>query len=298
MQESTSQQIIQEPTARVAKYQEMILAYYARVTQTYLKQWGESFHLALFSGAETLREALDATERAIANEGGFCSGMNILDVGCGVGGPALNIAAYSGSHITGIDLVPEHIQIAHQRALKKGLADRTDFVCADGMNIPFADASFDAVYIFDAGCYMPDKPAFYKECARVLRPGGVFLGLDLIVQEGLSAEEEAKYIEPICRYQAIPHLINLGELHQCLTSAGFVVKTIENATELGNVLRNWEIINNHVFKYINGILLKIMPPNIRLLINGGNALLAGAKAGVFMMGYWYAYKPSVGEEVG
>ena len=297
MQESTFQQIIQQPRARIAKYQEIIPAYYNRVTQTYLKQWGESFHLALFSEAETLREALDATERAIANEGGFSPGMKILDVGCGVGGPALNIAEYSGAHITGIDLVPEHIQIARQRALEKGLSDSTDFVCGDGMNMPFVDGSFDAVYIFDTGCYMPDKQPFYKECARVLRPGGLFLGLDLIRREGLSAEEQAKYIEPICRYQAIPYLISLEELHQCLTRADFVVKTIENAGELGNVLRNWEIIDNNFFKYINDVLLKFTPQNIRLLINGGNALLAGAKAEVIIMGHWYGYKANVAEEV-
>ena len=75
--------------------------------------------------------------------------------------------------------------------------------------MPFPDGAFDAVYIFEAGCHMPDKARFYVECARVLRPGGVFLGNDWLQRDGLTASEAAQHIEPICRTFAMRHLATL-----------------------------------------------------------------------------------------
>ena len=44
--------------------------------------------------------------------------------------------------------------------------------------LPFADQSFDAVFTKDAIVHIPDKPPFYREVLRVLRPGGLFVGSD------------------------------------------------------------------------------------------------------------------------
>ena len=197
----------------------MVRAYYDRVTDTYRARWSESFHFAVFKGAEPLEEAMLATEHAIADEGGFRPGMRMLDVGCGVGGPALNIAEHSGALVTGVNIVEKHIAIARERAITRGLANRTEFVVGDGMNLAFADASFDAVYVFEAGCHMPDKGRFYRECARVLRPGGVFLGTEWLKKPGLSAEQETAIIEPICRLFCLPDLISLPELDRFLRDA-------------------------------------------------------------------------------
>ena len=199
MNDTEFQRIAADPQARTANYQRMVVAYFDRVTDTYRRAWGDSFHFALFSGAETLPEAMVATERRLADEGGFRPGMRVLDIGCGVGGPALNIAEHSGAHVTGVNIVPHQVEIARRRAAERGLAERTHFEVADGMSMPFPDGAFDAVYIFEAGCHMPDKARFYVECARVLRPGGVFLGNEWLQRDGLTASEAAQHIEPICR---------------------------------------------------------------------------------------------------
>ncbi len=291
MKDLVTQVIIDNPTVRVTNYKEMVQNYYNLVTDTYRKNWGDSFHFALFTGSEKLHEALVATERMIANKGGFCPGMKILDIGCGIGGPALNIAEYSGAHITGITIVERHIEIARQRAAERGLSERTEFIFADAMKMPFADESFNGIYMFDAGCHMPDKAAFYKECARVLRPGGVFLGNDWMCKDGLTADEEEKYIEPICRYYAVPHLITLDKLGKYLLTAGLEVETLEDLAERGNILRNWEILDNTIIQGIHGIVPWLIPPVLRILTDGGYALLDGVRAGAFLIGHWQARKP-------
>ena len=285
------EQVIRDPAARTTHYQGMVRTYFNRVTDTYRSKWGDSFHFALFKGSETLHEALRATECWIADEGGFRAGIRLLDIGCGVGGPALTIAAHSDAHVTGVSLVEKQVAIARQRAADHGLAGQTRFEVADAMCLPFADGTFDGAYVFDASCHMPDKGRFFKECARVLRPGGIFVGLDWLKKDGLAPQQEAKYIEPICRLHSVPHLCTLPELHRYLTEAGLAVAVVEDASVHGDILRNWELVDTLAVRGIRGLLPWLIPPTLRMLTDGGLALSRGARAGAFLIGHWRARKP-------
>jgi len=270
----------------------MVQAYYDRVTDTYRQKWCDSFHFAIFTGTESLQEAMTATERRIAEEGHFGPEDRVLDIGCGVGGPALNIAEFSGARVTGINIVERHVNIARQQAEARGLSDRTDFQVADAMHMPFADNSFDAAYVFEAGCHMPDKVKFYKECSRVLRPGGVFLGLDWLKKDGLLRDEEAAYIEPVCRLHSVPHLISMNQLREMLTAANLEVDRIEDAAGHGDILRNWELVDTLAIRGVRGLVPWLIPPTLRMLTDGGLALSKAARNGVFLIGHWIAHKPS------
>lgn len=287
--------LVKDPKVRTARYRDLVRAYYDRVTDTYRSRWGESFHFAVFQGAEPLPEALLATERRIADEGGFRAGMKVLDVGCGIGGPALNIAEHSGAHVTGVNIVEHHIEVAKQRAAERGLADKTAFVLMDGMELEFPDNHFDAVYVFEAGCHMPDKPRFYHGCARVLKPGGVFVGMDWLRKDGLSPADEATYIEPICRHFSVPQLISLNELSQYLTDAGLTVEQVEDVTTWGNILRNWELVDSKIVQGLRRFVPWLIPPTERLLADGGTSLSKAARVGAFVIGHWRARKPLPGD---
>ena len=282
--------IINDPVARTTNYASMVRSYYDCVTAIYRLAWGDSYHFALFSGSESLPEALIATERMIVDDGKFRAGLKILDVGCGIGGPALNIAAYSGAHITGLDLVKQHIEIARQKAAELDLEDLVSFVLGDAMNMPFPDGSFDCVYLFESGCHTPDKAIFYKECARVLKAGGLFIGLDWMRREHLTLEAEEEYIEPICRYCALPNMITLTELSSYLKDAGLVPELLEDRSLSGNILRNWEPFDNQLITSIKGFSSESIWPAQRTLKQGGAALRQAAVAGAFIIGYWRAHK--------
>jgi ubiquinone/menaquinone biosynthesis C-methylase UbiE len=291
MEQAEYDRLVADPAARQDRYQEMVRAYFDQVTDTYREKWCDSFHFAVFSGSETLAEAIQATERRIADEAGARQGVRLLDVGCGVGGPALSIAAYSGAHVTGVSIVPRQIEIARQRAAERDLTGQTRFEVADAMDLPFDAETFDAAYVFDASCHMPDKAAFCKQVARVLRPGGRFVGLDWMKKDGLGPADEAKYVEPICRLHGVPHLVSLPEWHYCLAGAGLRVELVEDASERGNILRNWEMVDTLAVKGIRGLLPWLIPPTLRMLTDGGLALARGARAGAFVIGHWIATKP-------
>ena len=110
----------------------------------------------------------------LVDEAGIGPGMRLLDVGCGTGAVAVAIAQRSGAHVTGIDLVPGHVERAKAHAAEQGLDDRTAFVEGDATAMPFTDAAFDCVYAIESAYHAADKTRFYGECARVLRPGGCF----------------------------------------------------------------------------------------------------------------------------
>jgi SAM-dependent methyltransferase len=163
-----------------------VRSHYEALGALYRAAWGDSLHFAVFQADEERAQAVTATERMLADEAGMRSGQSVLDVGCGTGGPAIAIAAYAGVHVTGIDLVPGHVDRAREGAAEQGFGARTEFVEGDATELPFADASFDHVYAIESAYHAGDKARFYSECARVLRPGGSFVGTDWVRGEPAS----------------------------------------------------------------------------------------------------------------
>jgi len=97
---------------------------------------------------------------------------HLLDVGCGIGGPARYMADRFGCRVTGIDLTAEFCDVARHLTQVLGLDDRVAFEQGDALAMPFADASFDGAYSMNVSMNIADKTGFYGELHRVLRPGG------------------------------------------------------------------------------------------------------------------------------
>ena len=107
------------------------------------------------------------------------SGLDVLDVGSGLGAIDVLLAnEYGAKSVVGIDVEAHLIEHATARAQRQGCADRVSFKLVTPGPLPFADASFDAVFTKDAIVHIPDKRAFYQDVLRVLKPGGLFVGSD------------------------------------------------------------------------------------------------------------------------
>lgn len=100
---------------------------------------------------------------------GELRGRHVLDYGCGHGMAAV-VLARAGAHVTAFDLSSDYLAEARQRAEANGV--HVTFVQADGHALPFADASFDAVW-GNAVLHHLDLRVAGRELRRVLRPGGV-----------------------------------------------------------------------------------------------------------------------------
>ncbi len=143
--------------------------------------------------------------------------MAVLDIGCGIGGPARYDAAVFGCRVTGIDLTPEYVDVAAMLTETCGLAGQVDFKCANAVDLPFDDASFDVVWCLNVTMNIEDRAGFYGEVRRVLKPGGKF-GLS---EMGQGPGGDPYYPLSWARDASYSFLATPDELRAGLENAGF-----------------------------------------------------------------------------
>lgn len=112
--------------------------------------------------------------RALARLAELPPGQRVLDLGCGIGGPARTLAAEFACEVTGVDLTAEFVRAAGLLSLRVGMQDQVRFLQGSALEIPVPDASFDVVWSQNVMMNIEDKPHLFAEVRRVLRPGGRF----------------------------------------------------------------------------------------------------------------------------
>lgn len=125
-----------------------------------------------------------AVTRQLATLAGIAVGQRVLDVGSGIGGPARFLAGAYGCSVTGIDLAADYCWLAEALTARVGLEGKVTFRSADALDLPFADDTFDAVWTQHVAMNIADRPRFYREMHRVLRPGGVVPLYDAVAGNG------------------------------------------------------------------------------------------------------------------
>jgi demethylmenaquinone methyltransferase/2-methoxy-6-polyprenyl-1,4-benzoquinol methylase len=105
----------------------------------------------------------------------------VLDVATGTAGVALMLTERTGAEVVGIDLTEQMLREGRQRVDGAGRADRIDLVCGRAEQLPFPDATFDALTFTYLLRYVADPGATVRELARVVRPGGTLSSLEFFV---------------------------------------------------------------------------------------------------------------------
>jgi len=161
---------------RVENYTDVINGYYDGATELYEYGWAKSFHFSRFYKGESFAASLARHEHYLSANMGLKRGMRVLDVGCGVGGPAREIATFSDATIVGLNNNEFQLQRARKYTKKAGLEGQVTFVRGDFMKLAeqFGENSFDAVYAIEATVHAPSFAGVYGEIMKVLKPGGVF----------------------------------------------------------------------------------------------------------------------------
>ncbi|WP_161973708.1 class I SAM-dependent methyltransferase [Hwanghaeella grinnelliae] len=154
-------------------------------------------------------------------------GGHLLDIGCGIGGPARYLADRYGCRVTGIDLTEEFIDVARRLTDLVGMADRVSFELGNALAMPFDDDSFDGAFCMNVSMNIEDKDGFYRETLRVLRPGA-----PLVLSELASGNPAAiEYPTPWADTEAASFLVSVEDTVSGLQAAGFHVENVRDATE-------------------------------------------------------------------
>lgn len=205
-------------------YMDMVNKYYDLATSFYEVGWGESFHFAHRLKTETLRDSLKRHEHHLANAGTFQEGQKVLDLGCGVGGPAREICRFSRAHITGVNNNAHQIQRAQQLTAACGrfVADRCKFIQSDFMKLPFSDESYDHAYAIEATCHAPVAADCYREIARCIKPGGMFVCYEWCLTDAFNPdnEEHVKQKQDVELGNGLPGIRTTTEVDNAIKAAG------------------------------------------------------------------------------
>ncbi|KAI1328217.1 sterol 24-C-methyltransferase [Xylariaceae sp. FL0255] len=209
--------------ARTAEYATLTRQYYNLATDLYEYGWGQSFHFCRYSIGENFYQAIARHEHYLAHQIGIKDGMKVLDVGCGVGGPAREIAKFTGAHVTGLNNNDYQIQRATHYAKKEGMSNQLAFVKGDFMQMDFPDNTFDAVYAIEATCHAPKLAGVYSEIFRVLKPGGVFGVYEWLMTEDYDNDnvEHRKIRLGIELGDGISNMVKVSEGLEAMKIAGF-----------------------------------------------------------------------------
>jgi sarcosine/dimethylglycine N-methyltransferase len=115
-----------------------------------------------------------ATTRDQSKKVSLTPNSQVLDVGCGMGGPARFLAHTYGCRVEGIDLMAEWIEAGQVLNKRCGLSDSVTLRSGDALNLPYDDQTFDVVWCQNVTMNIIDKSGFLAGVYRVLKRGGVF----------------------------------------------------------------------------------------------------------------------------
>ena len=108
----------------------------------------------------------------------------ILDVASGTAGVALQLTRRTGARVVGVDLTEPMLREGQTRVAAAGMAPRIALVSGRAEQLPFPDASFDALTFTYLLRYVDDPQATLTELARVVKPGGTMASLEFCVPPG------------------------------------------------------------------------------------------------------------------
>ena len=130
---------------------------------------------------------LAATD-ALARHAKINESTHVLDLCCGLGGPARYLAYHHGCRVTGVDMNTDRLAGAVRLTERTKLQDRVLFHHANALQTGLADETFDVIVSQEAFCHIPDKKTLIAECVRLLKPGGRIVYTDILARNSMTNE--------------------------------------------------------------------------------------------------------------
>ncbi len=204
---------------------EEVGAHYDLMGPFYATLWGDNIHVGYWTGPDDTSSNIEAQDRLtdlLISKVNLNAGQTLLDVGCGVGRPAIRLRLQTGATVTGITVSADQVARATALADQHGVADGVRFQMADAMALPFEQESFDAAWAFESLLHMPDRKHVLREIWRVLRPGGRFVLTDVTEEQPLSHEQRMLLYKSFM----LSSLETIERYPSLVTDAGFIVHEV------------------------------------------------------------------------
>ena len=155
-----------------------------------------------------------------ADQLGLRPGLELLDIGSGIGGPARYFVHHRKCRVTGIDLTDEYVRVAGALTERAGLGGGVKFVQGSALALPFPAGSFDVAYMLHVGMNIADKATLFGQVKRALKPGGIF-GVYDVMRIGAG---DLAFPVPWARTAESSFVAAADDYRRLLRDAGFAVQ--------------------------------------------------------------------------
>jgi tocopherol O-methyltransferase len=214
-----------------------VAAHYDDLDRFYREIWGEHVHHGLWTaGREDPSQAARGLIDVVARAAQIASGDAVCDVGSGYGGTARVLVREYAARVTALTI--SQAQHVYARAVEPG-ADNPNYLLRDWLSSGLDPESFDAVIAIESSEHMPDLAAFFREAARVLRPGGRIVVCAWLTRDRPRAWERRWLLDPICREGRLRGMESMAEYQRLASEAGLA--STHSADLTRQVKHTWAI---------------------------------------------------------
>ncbi len=217
---------------RSAQAVRAVADHYDELDPFYRDLWGEDVHHGLWrTGRESVAEAVGALSETVGEWLGIAPGRRLVDIGCGYGGTARRFAA-RGAVVTGLSV--SEAQIAHVAP-----QDGVTVMVQDWLTNTLPTSEYDGAYAIESSEHMVDKPAFFAEAFRVLKPGGRLVVCAWLADDPVPKWQHDHLLRPICEEGRLPSMGTAAEYEAMARQAGFVAARYQDIS--ASVAKTWTI---------------------------------------------------------
>jgi sterol 24-C-methyltransferase len=309
-----------DPAAPAAyDHAETVVEYYDLCSEFMVFGWSESLHFAPLSPRESLEESQIRHQRLMIEKLELREGMEVIDVGCGIGGPMRRVVREAGVRVVGVNTSAVQLNKAKSLNAEAGIGDMVDYLACSFMDMDAVAAeTFDRGYAIESTCHAPDKATAFAEIYRVLKPGALFWGQEMCLTDQFDPGDDRHQAikRDLMHGIALNEIATTGEVNRALEAAGFeVIEGTDRAVEenapstpwyqpmqtrggtLGSTLRRTPVgrkafASGSRLMEALGIFPKGSADVIELMDRTANAYVAGGRTGIFTPLYCFlARKP-------
>ncbi len=219
-----------------------------------------------------LGDALQNTNKVMAEQANITQNDRVLDAGCGVGGSTLWLAKYKKASVVGISISAKQIEQAKTLAKQAEVDQLVSFAVIDYLQTGFPNESFDVVWAIESVCYAEQKEDFLQEAYRTLNKGGRIIIADGFIKREPTTEREKQLVTAFYKGMLLPNLSTFGQFEGAMKKTGFKHVTVFDKThEILPSAKRFYLMSRFTYPLIIiAAILRIVP----------NFFIAGCKAGI------------------
>jgi len=207
--------------------------YYDTMNAIIVQDVGKTYQAGTLLTNTPVDDPYRATNLYLASQAGIQAGQRILDAGCGVCGPSIDIVQSIGDlKVDAITLSTAQAETAKKLIHEAGLTEKIQVHVGDYHQLPFVDETFDVVFFFESTGYSYDQQKLFAEVYRVLKKGGKLYVKDVFSKEPPLSEPEQQELADFNRIYAQYQTSPISETVEAISTCDFQEITTHDMSKI------------------------------------------------------------------